>query len=195
MKRNIYCYYASVESHQHLSYYYFLSNFPIIIFNIYFLFYFNIYTLPNLSPPLPFHLPTTLYINIILLLSLHLPLFCLFLFTLSYYKFVTIYFILCMVFSHKKRFSLSLSLSLSNFWWIFYTFFYLCQITNLWESFLLLFFYTRIIMLIFSLNLITYFVGIQVKPDNKEFYDIGERLNIYQPKVESHQISGAMIKL
>ena len=50
-------------------------------------------------------------------------------------------------------------------------------------------------MLIFSLNLITYFVGIQVKPDNKEFYDIGERLNIYQPKVESQQISGAMIKL
>ena len=50
-------------------------------------------------------------------------------------------------------------------------------------------------MLIFSLNLITYFVGIQVKPDNKEFYDIGERLNIYQQKVESQQISGAMIKL
>ena len=50
-------------------------------------------------------------------------------------------------------------------------------------------------MLIFSLNLITLFVGIQVKPNNKEFYGIGERLNIYQPKVESQQISGAMIKL
>ena len=56
-----------------------------------------------------FHLPTTLYINIILLLSLHIPLFCLFLCTLSYYKFVTIYSILCMIFSHKKRFYLSLS--------------------------------------------------------------------------------------
>ena len=193
MKRSIYYCHTPVEPHQRSPHYHFLSNFSIIIFNVYFLFYFNIYTFPNLSPPLPFHLPTTLYINIILLLSLHLPLFCLFLFTLSYYKFVTIYFILCIVFSHKKRFSLSLSLSI--FWWIFYTFFYLCQITNLWESFLLLFFYTGIIMLIFSLNLITYFVGIQVKPDNKEFYDIGERLNIYQQKVESQQISGAMIKL
>ena len=193
MNRNIYCYYAPIKPHQHSPHYHFLSNFPIIVFNIYFLFYFNIYTFSNFSPFLPFHLSTTLYINIILLLSLHLPLFCLFLFTLSYYKFVTIYFILCIVFSHKKRFSLSLSLSI--FWWIFYTFFYLCQITNLWESFLLLFFYTGIIMLIFSLNLITYFVGIQVKPDNKEFYDIGERLNIYQQKVESQQISGAMIKL
>ena len=37
---------------------------------------------------------------------------------------------------------------------------------------------------------------IQVKLDNKEFYGIGEHLyNIYQPKVESQQISGAMIKL
>ena len=93
----------------------FFPNFPIIVFNIYFLFYFNIYTFSNLSPPLHFLLPTTLYINIILLLSLHLPLVCLFSFTLSYYKFVTIYSILCMVFFHKKKGSLSLSLSLSQF--------------------------------------------------------------------------------
>ena len=152
MKCSIYCCYAPVEPHQHPSHYHFLSNFPIIDFNIYFLFYFNIYTFSNISPPLPFHLSTTLYINILLLLSLHLTLLCLFLFTLSYYKFVTIYSILCMVFSHKKG---SLSLSLSIFRWIFYSFFYLCQITNLWESFLFFsFFYTRIIMLIFSLNLI-----------------------------------------
>ena len=71
------------------------------------LIYFNIYTFSNIYPPLLFYLPTTLYINIILLPSLHLSLFCLFLFTLSYYKFVTIYSILCMVFSNKKRFSLS----------------------------------------------------------------------------------------
>ena len=50
-------------------------------------------------------------------------------------------------------------------------------------------------MLIFSLNLIGQFAEIQVKLDNKEFYGIGERLNIYQPKVEGRQISGAMIKL
>ena len=54
-------------------------------------------------PPLPFHLPTILYINIVLPLSLHLPLFCLFLFTPSYYKFVTISSILCIVFPHKKK--------------------------------------------------------------------------------------------
>ena len=107
MNRNIYCYYAPIKPHQHSPHYHFLSNFFIIVFNIYFLIYFNIYTFSNIYPPLPFYLPTTLYINIILLPSLHLSLFCLFLFTLSYYKFVTIYSILCMVFSNKKRFSLS----------------------------------------------------------------------------------------
>ena len=74
----------------HISVYviiFFLFNFPIIVFNIYF---FNIYTsstflpplpchLPTTSsaflPPLPFYLPTTLYINIILPLFLHLHLF------------------------------------------------------------------------------------------------------------------------
>ena len=65
----------------------FLSNFPIIVFNIYF---FNIYTSPIFLYPLPFHLSTTsliflplllfhlpiaLYINIILSLSHHFPLF------------------------------------------------------------------------------------------------------------------------
>ena len=90
----------------------FLSNFPLIFFNTNFLFYFNIYTFSNLSPVLPFYLPITLHINIILLLSFCLLLFCLFLFTLSYSKFVTIYSILCMVFSHKKK-VLSLSLSLN----------------------------------------------------------------------------------
>ena len=91
----------------------FLSNFPLIFFNTNFLFYFNIYTFSNLSPVLPFYLPITLHINIILLLSFCLFLFCLFLFTLSYYKFVTIYSILCMVFSLKKKKKGSLSLSLS----------------------------------------------------------------------------------
>ena len=97
----------------------------------------------------------------------------------------------------KKVLSLFLSQFFNEF---FYTFFYLCQITNLWELFIIIiilsfFFYTRIIMLIFSLNLIGQFARIQVKPNNKEFYGIGECLNIYQPKVESEQISGAMIKL
>ena len=47
--------------------------------------------------------------------------FCLFLFTLSYYKFVTISSILCIVFPHRKNGSLSLSLKI--FWWIFYFYF------------------------------------------------------------------------
>ena len=88
---------------------FFISNFPISFFNIYF---FNIYTSPTFFPPLHFHLPTTLYINIILPLSLHLPFFCPFLFTPSYYKFITISYILCIDFLHKNRFSLSLSLSI-----------------------------------------------------------------------------------
>ena len=55
--------------------------------------------------------------------------FSLFLFTPSYYKFVTISFILCIVFPYKKkRFSLYPSLSLShthNFWVDFYFLFFL----------------------------------------------------------------------
>ena len=107
---------------------FFLFNFPIIVFNVY---YFNIYTFPTFLsslpfhlpttssiflPPLPFHLLTTLYINIILPISLHRSLFLLFLFTLSYYKFVTISSILCIVFSHKKKmFSLSLDFLVNLF--------------------------------------------------------------------------------
>ena len=95
----------------------FLSNFPIIVFNIYI--FFNIYTFSNLLTPLPFHLSTTLYINIIIPLSLHLPLFCLFWFIQFYYKFVTIPSILCIVFSHKKC-SLSFSLTHTHNLWVFY---------------------------------------------------------------------------
>ena len=112
-----------VEAFQALGFF-FLPNFPIIVFNIYF---FNIYTsstffsplpfhLPTTSiflSPLPFHLPITLYINIIFPLSLHLSLFFSLLIAPFYYKFVTISSILCIVFSQKKKkkgFPLSLSL-------------------------------------------------------------------------------------
>ena len=99
---------------------FFLSNFPIIVFNIYF---FNIYTLQ------PFTLP---YLFISPLLStlisfFHFPFiflyFCLFLFTPSYYKFVPISSILCIVFPKKKG-----SLSLSQF---FGGFFYFSCISSL----------------------------------------------------------------
>ena len=104
---------------------FFLFNFPIIVFNIYF---FNIYTSPTFLPPLPFHLSTTsptfllfsfshLLISPLLstLISFFIFVFiflyfCLFLFTLSYYKFVTISFVLCIVFPNKKKGSLSLSI-------------------------------------------------------------------------------------
>ena len=110
----------------HISLYiiiFFLSNFPIIVFNIYF---FNIFTfstfLPSLPfhlsttspaflPPLPFHLPTTLYINIILPFFLHLPLFLSFLIRTLYYKFVTISSILFIVLPHNKK-ALSLNVLL-----------------------------------------------------------------------------------
>ena len=110
--------------------------------------FFNIYTSPTFLSPLPFHLPTT---SSILLppLRFHLspylfisPLpstlisfflfpfiflyFCLFLFTHFYYKFFTIYSILCIVFPHKKkRFPLSPSLSLSKFFGGFLFLFFL----------------------------------------------------------------------
>ena len=57
LKRNTYCFYALIKSHLRPPHYHFLSNFPIIVFNIYFLFYFNIYTFSNLFPPLPFISP------------------------------------------------------------------------------------------------------------------------------------------
>ena len=43
--------------------------------------------------------------------------FCLFLFTPSYYKFVTISFILCIVFPYKKK---VFSLTHTIFWWILF---------------------------------------------------------------------------
>ena len=78
---------------------------------------------------LPFHLSTTLYLNITIYLFFHLPLFCLFLFTLSYYKFVILCSILCIVFPHKNVIYLSLSLSLSifcEFLFLFLFFLHLC---------------------------------------------------------------------
>ena len=61
---------------------------------------------------LHFHLSTILYFNIIIHLSLHLPLF------VSSYPFIltinlSLFSILCIIFSHKKVLSLSFSLSLN----------------------------------------------------------------------------------
>ena len=121
------------------SFFFFLSNFLIIVFNIFFIF--NIYHSPTFLSPLPFHLPTTSLIFLLsyllisslpsTLISLFLfPFiflyFCLFLFTPFYYKFVTISFILFIVFPHQKKvlsLSPSLSLSLSNFFGGFFLFF------------------------------------------------------------------------
>ena len=109
--------------------FFFYTNFSIIVFNIFFL----IFTLLQ-----PFSLPYLFICSLLLqpfslsylfisplpskLISFFLfPFiflyFCLFLFTSSYYKFVTVSFILCIVFPHNKK---VLSLSLSNFWWIFF---------------------------------------------------------------------------
>ena len=77
----------------------FLFRFSIIFFNIYSFFFKYLYFLPLL----PFHLPTTFYFNITLHLSLHLPLFCLFLFTPFHYKFAVLSSILYIVFPHQKK--------------------------------------------------------------------------------------------
>ena len=80
-----------------------------------------LYFVSSSFPLLPFHLPTTLNLNITIHLFLHLSLFCLFIFTSSYYKFVILFSILCIIFPHKKVYlSLSLSLSHNIFWSIFF---------------------------------------------------------------------------
>ena len=91
--------------------YNFISNFTIFFFTItYFL---NIYTFFNFFSSLTFSSPhyplsSTLYFNIAIHLSLHLPLF------VSSYPFLltinlSLFSILCIVFSHKKALSLSLN--------------------------------------------------------------------------------------
>ena len=115
MKHSICCYYASVKPYQCPQHYTFSFQFFYNIF-LTFTYFFLIFTLSQtFLIPLPLHLPTTLYFNIILHLSLYLPLFCLFLFSFSYYKVVIFSFILCIVFSNKKRFSLSLSQLFGSF--------------------------------------------------------------------------------
>ena len=123
---------------------FFLSNFPIIVFNIYIYIYIYIYTYIFLIFTFlqPFSLPY-LFISFLLLQHFSLiylfisPLpstlislflfpfiflyFYLFLFTPAYYKFATISSILYIVFPHKKG---TLSLSLSQFFGGF--FYYSC---------------------------------------------------------------------
>ena len=87
-----------------------LTSTLISLFIFHFIFlYFVSSSFLSSFPLLPFHLPTTLNFNITIHLSLHLPLFCLFIFTSSYYKFVIRSSIICIVFPHKKVLSLSLS--------------------------------------------------------------------------------------
>ena len=78
---------------------------------------------PTFLIPLHLHLPNILYFNITLYLSLHLPLFCslfcLFLFTQFYYKFVIISSIICIAFPHNKGY---FSLCLLIFWLILFIF-------------------------------------------------------------------------
>ena len=128
MKRDIYCYYAPIKSHQRPRHYpLFFPIFLQILF-LTFTFFFNIYPYYNISPSLTFSSPHYLYFNVIVHLSLRLPLFCIILFTLFYYKFVIISSILYIIFPHKNVISISLSLSLSHtiFWWIFLFFLHLC---------------------------------------------------------------------
>ena len=104
----------------------FFFPFSYNFFNIFFNFTFTLlqpFSLPYLfiSPLLlqPFSFPHLLIspLPITLISFFILPFiflyFCLFLFTPFYYKFVTISFILCIVFPYKKKGSLSIPLSLS----------------------------------------------------------------------------------
>ena len=131
----------SLSSFRGFFYFFRFSYKHIIVFNIYF---FLIFTL--LQPfSLPYHfispllqsfslpylfispLPPTL-ISFFLFPFIFLY-FCLFLFTPSYYKFVTSSSILCIVFPHQKKwFSLSLSLSLSQFFGGLFYFIFLASL-------------------------------------------------------------------
>ena len=85
-----------------------------------------LYFVSSSFPLLPFHLPTTLNLKITIHLFFHLSLFCLFIFTSSYYKFVILFSILCIIFPHKKiSLSLSLSLSLSQYFLEYFFFLHL----------------------------------------------------------------------
>ena len=112
----------NVEAFQALGFFFFYLKFLIIVFNIYF---FNIYTSLTflayhfISPLLLQSFSITyLFISPLLFTLISFFLFpfiflsfCLFLFTSSYYKFVTISSILCIIFPKKKNGSLSPSLS------------------------------------------------------------------------------------
>ena len=120
-----------------------LSFFFLIFLQLFLTFIFQIFTLPQhfsypylfIFPLLlqPFSLPylfiSSLSSTLIsfFLFSFIFLYFCLFLFTPSYYKFATNFSILYMVFPHKKRLSLSLSLNfLVDLFFIFIFFLHLC---------------------------------------------------------------------
>ena len=97
-------------------------------FNVLLVFFvFSSFALPYHFISLPYifisPLPSTL-ISFLLFPFIFLY-FCLFLFTLSYYKFVTIFSILCIVFPQKKG---SLSLSLSKFFGGLFYFIFLASL-------------------------------------------------------------------
>ena len=112
---------------------FFLSNFSIIVFNIFFLIFIflQLFSFPYIFISLlllqPFSLPylfisplPSKLISLIFLFPFIFLYFCLFLFTPSYYKFVTISSILYIVFPHNKTvFSLSLSQIFSGFFFIY----------------------------------------------------------------------------
>ena len=126
MKYSIYCYYAPVNPHQHLRHYLFSFQFS---YNCFLTFFFLIFTLlqPFSLPylfisPLLLQLFSISFIFISLLPSTLISFFlfsfiffyfCFFLFTHFYYKFFIIFSILFIVFTHKKKSSLSLSLALN----------------------------------------------------------------------------------
>ena len=105
----------NVEAFPALGFFFFFSNFSIKFFNIYFLIFalFQPFSLPYhfISPLLLqsfflsylFISPLSSTLISFFLFPFIFLYFCLFLFTSSYYKFVTVSSILCIVFPHKKK--------------------------------------------------------------------------------------------
>ena len=112
--------------------FFFNTNFSIIVYNIFFLIFTLLqpFSLPHLfiyslllqpfSLPYLFISPLPFKLISLFLFPLIFLYFCFFLFTPFYYKFVTISSILCIIFPHKKRLSLSLSQFFGGFLFLFF---------------------------------------------------------------------------
>ena len=158
MKRNIYCCYAPVKSHQR-SYYPPIFNILFLIFNSFFLINFSTYcyTFSNFSPL--FYLFFSQLLSTLISHFLYPFIFLnflLFLFPSSYYKFTILFSILFIVFLHKKKKKKSY-FSISFFFFLIFVFRSYYKFTIIYSILFIVFLYTKFYFsLFFSLSFSTH---------------------------------------